>query len=135
MADQITQAEMVELLEAQATASTASKNVEVLKGKLAARFDAGATQESGSLKLEVSHPPYNTPAYKGALETVLTAIKALKAVYVNGNGKPHQLNDKLQSIRDTAVEAAIPKNEDGTGKTTTKVDVKPNVASAVKAVV
>lgn len=125
--DQITQAEMVEFLRAQKSASEASKTLEALKASLAARVKAGATQESGSFKLEVNHPPYNTPAYKGALEEVVKAVTKLNAVFTNGGGKPHLLNDKLPSIVDEKVKDSIPTNEDGTPKTSTKVEVKPNV--------
>ena len=125
--DQITQAEMVEFLKAQKAASEGSKTLEELKGKLVARVKAGATQEPGSFKVEVNYPPYNTPAYKAALESVVKAVTKLNAVYTNGGGKPHLLNDKLPSIVEDKVKEAIPTNEDGTPKTSTKLEVKPNV--------
>jgi hypothetical protein len=108
----ITQAEITEFAKAKKTSTEASKALEALKKDLIAR--KGEDQEAGPFKLVVDVTPNNTPAYKEVVE----AIKGLNAVYTNGGGKPHLLNDKIPALVEDATEP---------GRTRTEVRVEANV--------
>jgi hypothetical protein len=92
--DQITQAEIVEFARLKKESETASKALETCRQDLVDRHNAGATQESGSFRLSIETTTVNSPSYKDAVEE----IRKLNATYINGNGKPHLLNDKIPGI-------------------------------------
>ncbi len=112
--DQITQAEITEFARLKKESEVASKALEAKRKGLVARHEAGATQEQGPFKLAIETVPVKSPSYKDVVEE----IKSLHAVYQNGNGKPHRLNDKIPAL----VEAAIEPD-----KTRTTVKVEANV--------
>jgi hypothetical protein len=108
----ITQAEIVAFAQAKKASTEASKTLEALKQNLIPR--KSEAQEPGPFKLVVDVTPNNSPAYKGVVE----AIKGLNAVYTNGGGKPHLLNDKIPTLIEDATEP---------GRTRTEVKVEANV--------
>jgi hypothetical protein len=108
----ITQAEITEFAKVKKASTEASKALETLKKSLIARKDE--EQEAGPFKLVVDVTPNNTPSYKEVVES----IKGLSAVYTNGGGKPHLLNDKIPSLVENATEP---------GRTRTEVRVEANV--------
>jgi hypothetical protein len=116
----ITQAEITEFAKAKKASTEASKDLEALKKALVERKDEA--QEDGPHKLKIDVRPNETPAYKKALESFANKIRELRAVYTNGGGKPHLLNDKLDALVATATKEAIEP-----GKTTTTVSVEANV--------
>jgi len=112
--NQITQAEITEFARLKKVSETASKELEASRKALVERHIAGATQEDGPFKLTVEVTPINTPSYKAVVE----AIKDLNAMYTNGGGKPHLLNEKIPKLVEDAIEP---------GKTRTTVKVEANV--------
>ena len=100
MAEQITQAEIVEYARLVKESKRIGDALKAAKEALVAKHKASATQEPGPYLVKVSITPNPNPSYKEAVE----AIKKLNATYVNGSGKAHNLNDRIPALVEATVD-------------------------------
>jgi hypothetical protein len=114
MAEQITQAEIVEYAQLQKESKRIGDALKTVKEALVAKHKAGATQEPGPYRVEVKISPNPNPSYKEVVE----AVKKLNATYVNGGGKARNLNERIPAL----IEATIDPES-----TKTAVTVEANV--------